>query len=146
MDLTQEVFQMNSTHKGGYSGLHLKDTRCPLQLQQRTCLDLRNMTFIPFGGQTRTRVPFLPRSWQHSFEAMVDSGSTQTITTGEALSLFREPLQPHDQMVATAATGGQLQITERGHVTPTYEVYYAPQLRRSVVSVYELCEQGHKWP
>ena len=46
--------------------------------------------------------------------------------------------------MATAATGGQLQITGRGYVTPTYEVYYAPHLRRSVVSVYEMCEQGYE--
>ena len=59
------------------------------------------------------------------FEAIVDSGSIRKIIIGEAWSLFRGPLQPHDQMVATAATGGQLQITGRGHVTPKYEVYYA---------------------
>ena len=78
------------------------------------------------------------------FEAIVDSGSTRTIITGEARSLLRGPLQPHDQIVATAATGGQLQITGRGHVTPTYEMYYASHLRRSVMSVYELCEQGYE--
>ena len=70
--------------------------------------------------------PIVAALLHEDFEAIVDSGSTRTIITGEARSLFRGPLQPHDQMVATAATGGQLLITGRGHVTPTYEVSYAP--------------------
>ena len=89
--------------------------------------------------------PIVAALLHEDFEAIVDSKSTRTIIIGEARSLFRGPLQPHDQIVATAATGGQLQITGRGHVTPTYVVYYAPQLRKSVVSVYELCKQGMKW-
>ena len=88
--------------------------------------------------------PIVAALLHEDFEAIVDSGSTRTIITGEARLLFRGPLQAHDQMVATVATGGQLQITGRGPVTPMCEVYYAPQLRRSVVSVYELCEQGHE--
>ena len=80
-------------------------------------------------------VPIVAALLPADFKAIVDTGSTRTIITGEALSLFCEPLQPHDQMVAKAATGGQLQITGRGRVTPSYEVYYAPQIRRSVVSV-----------
>ena len=88
-----------------------------------------------------------PRAWpdvDNGMIAILDSGSTRTILTRSARQLLSGPFHTVTVNVTTAAQGSTLKIQDEGYLAPHFKVLYATNLRQSVVSVWELCEQGYE--
>lgn len=112
------------------------------------CTDLSPSTSSQLKEIVDAVVPLSPSRPDSDIgmRAILDLASTTgTILTGAARALMCGPYCPVTVTITTAAQGSSLNIPDEGQVASDFIVlYYATNLRQSVVSAWKLCEHGSK--